>query len=150
MRVRDNTLVRCAIGIANAPNLTGPVYFERNTIGAGVPGRYGNVLCFKIGDRGTGVAYYTGNRCVLGPGATGWGQTNPVVNPIVARQNVIKVGRYVVEITSPIDPGTSFDGNCLMTSDPDRFIEWGAARYGDLAAFRAGSGQEGNGRGECP
>jgi hypothetical protein len=150
VHVRDNTIVRCASGLANAPNLTGPIYFERNTITDGRPGYYGVMQCFKIGDRGHGVAYYTGNHCILGPGADGWGQSNPGVNPIVARDNVIKVGRYIIEINAPIESGTSFDGNCLMTSDPTRYITWGGDRYDDLAAFRRATGQEARGMAQCP
>jgi hypothetical protein len=142
--VRDNTIRRCAIGIANAPNLTGPITFENNTIEEGVPGFYGNVLCFKVGNLGTGVAYFTANRCVVD--GTGWGETNPGVNAIVARENRISVGRYAIEIASPIDPGTSFDEDCLYSSDPDRFVKWADVLYADLAAFQAGAGQEAAGQ----
>jgi hypothetical protein len=140
VRVRNNHIERCGIGIANAPNLTGPVYFENNTILNGVPGRHGNVLCFKLGDNGTGVAYYSDNRCLLT--GDGWGQTNRGNNPIVARGNEIHVSRYVIELTGPPAVGTSFDGNCLYTSDPNRFVKWGNATYRNLAAFRSGAGQE--------
>jgi hypothetical protein len=150
VHVRDNTIARCASGLANAPNLTGPIYFERNTITDGRPGYYNAVQCFKIGDRGHGVAYYTGNHCILGPGADGWGQSNPGVNPIIARDNVIEVGRYVIEINAPIESGTSFDGNCLITSDPTRYITWGGDRYDDLTAFRRATGQETSGTERCP
>ncbi|MPZ14495.1 MAG: hypothetical protein GEU73_08745 [Chloroflexi bacterium] len=143
VRVRDNLIERCAIGIANAPNLTGPIYFENNTILDGRPGAYGNVLCFKVGNAGSGVAYYTNNRCVLT--GDGWAQTNRGNNPIVARGNQINVTRYVIELTTSVAEGTTFDGNCLYTSDPGRFVTWGGVTYTTLDAFRSGAGQETSG-----
>ena len=41
------------------------------------------------------------------------------------------------EINSPIVAGHSWDGDCLYTSDPSRFVKWGGATYGSLAAFRS-------------
>lgn len=68
--MRRNAISRCAIGIASAPNLTGPLFIEENVITDGRPGHYGNVQCFKVGHGGQGVAYYTANRRLL-PGTTG-------------------------------------------------------------------------------
>lgn len=139
VRVVGNVITRCAIGIANAPNLSGPVYFERNHITQAVPGEYGNIQCFKVGNLGRGVAHYTENTCILGPGADGWGQTNAGVNPIISRGNYISVGRYVIEMNSlssgVSESAFSWEGDTLCTSDPDRFIEYFTGRYESMADF---------------
>jgi hypothetical protein len=142
--VRNNVIRRCALGIANAPNRTGPIYIENNDIREGRPGYYGNVGCFKVGDNGTGTAYFTGNVCVNAVG-NGWAQTNSGLNPMIARDNVINVGRYVIEFMSAVPAATSFDEDCLWTSDPTRFVKWGGTLYGSISALRTGTGQELNG-----
>jgi hypothetical protein len=147
--VRNNTIQRCAIGIANAPNLTGPVTFENNRITEGRPGAYGNVLCFKLGDfrgNGPGIARYIGNTCQLGPGADGWAQTNNGMNPIYARRNEIRVGRYVIEMSLPATGSHDFDGDTLCTTDRERFVQWGGTSYPSLSAWRSATGQESSGR----
>lgn len=143
--IRNNMIKRCALGISNAPNLTGPVTIEGNTITEGRLGSYGNLACFKVGAAGSAVANYTNNRCVItAPVGVGWSQTNPGNNPIVARGNLINVTNYVLEFSSSLPSGTSFDQDCLYTSDPSRFVKWGGVLYGSIAAFR-GLGQEANG-----
>jgi len=42
--------------------------------------------------------------------------------------------------------GTSFDGDCLWSSNPESFIEWAGRYYGSLADFINGTGMEANGR----
>lgn len=151
VHVEGNTITRCADGVSVNPNWTGPAYIERNTITQGVPGFYGNLNCFKVGKNanGTAIAYYTGNRCILpavgGVGADGWSQTNSGQTPIVARGNTIVVSRYVVEIAQAT-ADSSFDGDCLWTSDPTRFVKWSTGTYPSLAAWRAATGQETNGQ----
>lgn len=150
VRVTDNTIAHAASGTANAPNLIGPIYFERNVITQGTPGNYGTINCFKIGNGGSGTAYYTGNKCILPmvgtEGANGWSQTNSQVTSIVARNNQINVSRYVIELNS-VAPGAtfSFDGDCLWTSDTGRFVETPQGKFLTIQAWRAATGQEPNG-----
>jgi hypothetical protein len=66
------------------------------------------------------------------------------MNPIVARNNQINVTRYVIEIGPP-GAGTSFDGDCLWSSDTTRFVEYNNSRYLTIAAFRAATGNEASG-----
>ncbi len=146
IRVRNNKILRCALGIASAPNLVGPLYIENNTIIEGSPGHYGNVACFKIGDNGQGTTYYTGNYCDV-PG-DGWAETNDKTNTIISRNNTIKTNRYVIEIES-LSSGAylDFDNDCLYTSDSTRFVKYlGGVRYGSLSEFQSKTGQEKNGR----
>ena len=51
------------------------------------------------------------------------------------------------DLTVPPTPaaGSRFDGNCLYTTDPGRFVKWGGQTYGSLAAFRQATGQEASG-----
>jgi hypothetical protein len=129
-----------------APNLLGPLTIERNIIRTSSLGVYGNMLCMKVGNGGTGTAYLTANRCDIrgqvGLSGDGISQTNSGIGGIVARGNVIRATRYVVELTSV--PGGSFDEDCLYTSDSSRFIKWGGTRYYSLTEFRAATRQEMN------
>lgn len=143
--IRNNVIMRCALGISNAPNLTGPLEISGNTITEGRLGSYGNLACFKVGDNGTATTYYTNNTCsITAAVGAGWSQTNPGNNPIVARGNHIHVTNYVIEFSSGLPSGTSFDTDCLYTTDASRFVKWGGTLYGSLAAFRS-IGQELNG-----
>lgn len=142
--VRDNTIEGCAIGIANAPNLSGPSNFIGNTITNGKVGWAGNIACFKIGDNGTGLAYYTNNKCVLTQSiAAGWAQTNPGNNKIISRGNVIRVGDYVIEFTGSVAAQTSFDTDCLWTTSTTKFAKWNGNQV-SFAGLRS-LGQELNG-----
>ena len=144
--VRANTIEDCGIGIALAPNITGPLYVEGNTIRNLRIGDYGQQACYKVGDGGKGIAYITGDTCITkGDGVK---QTNPGLNPFVTRGNCWLVSRYVIEAEDSFPPGTSFDGDTLWTSDDEkagRFIKWGGTRYGSLTSFIAATGQEKNG-----
>lgn len=139
--VRFNIIARCAIGIANAPN-HGNSRIEGNDITGGRVGYYGNIACFKVGSGGTGTTTYVNNRCVQS--GDGWAQTNPGNNQIVASDNFINVSRYVMEFTSTVRTGTTFNRDCLWTSDPDRFIKWGGSQY-SFARFQT-MGQEAQGQ----
>lgn len=156
IHVRNNRIDHCAIGIANAPNLIGPIYFENNTITDSMPGFYGNMLCFKVGNYQpnlippsevgpeNGRAYYTGNSCTIT--GDGWGQTNAPVASIISRNNSLKTGRYVIEINSPA-PGAvyDFDYDCLYTTDSTRFVEFPTGKWYSFKDFQTLGKQEANG-----
>lgn len=146
----DNRVENCGLGFANASrNNRGEVRFERNVITSNAVGFYGNQACFKLGDGGTQTAHIVGNRCTLTVG-DGLAQTNAGISTLVVTNNVWQTGRYIFEITNLPGSGTTFDRNCMATTDPTRFIKYGNVRYPDLAAFRAATGQEANGRvGPC-
>ncbi|HEX5503091.1 MAG TPA: right-handed parallel beta-helix repeat-containing protein, partial [Thermomicrobiales bacterium] len=144
VRVQDNQISGCGLGIAFAPNLVGPLYVERNTIHGDTPGDYGNgnLACFKVGRAGKGTAYLTGNTCEIATGGDGISQTNGGLSPLVLRDNTFRVSRYIYEFGDVPPAGSSFDGDCLSTSDPERFIKWGGKRYDDLPTFQADTKQE--------
>jgi hypothetical protein len=146
VRVVDNDISGCGTGIAFAAPMSGPLYVERNHIHDLVAGPQGNLFCYKVGNSTGATVYLTENRCLVGPGADGLKQTNAGLGPIVSRRNVFQVGRYVFEFGNRPPAGSSFDYDCLHTSDPDRFIKWDDVRYGDLASFQRATGQEANGR----
>jgi len=155
VRVQDNVIDGCGFGVAFAPNITGPLYIERNQIGSSDANLYGSLGCFKIGDArdsgATGVAYVSDNDCLIGANCIsggdakcgdGFKQTNGGLSPIVARRNCIQVQRYVLEAGDVFPGGTSFDEDTLWTSDATRFVKWGGTRYGSLVAWRSATGQE--------
>ncbi len=156
--VRNNDIAGCGDGIAFAAPISGPLYVERNRIHDLRPGLYGNLFCFKVGNPGGGTTYLTENVCdvdspsEVGPdgGADGIHQTNEGLSPIVSRRNIFQTGRYVFEIAGGTVPESSFDEDCLSTTDPDLFIKWtgpsGTAYYHDLPTFADATGQEPNGR----
>lgn len=146
VRVRNNEIVGCATGIAFAAPMTGPLYVEGNYIHDLKRGPQGNLFCFKAGNSTSATIYLTGNRCYPGAGADGLKQTNGGLGPIVSRYNAFQVGRYVFEFSDRPPSGSSFDYDCLHTTDSGRFIKWGGSLYGDLASFRRATGQEPNGR----
>jgi len=146
VRVVNNEVSGCGTGLAFAAPLSGPLYLEGNYVHDLVMGPQGNLFCFKVGNATRATVYLTGNRCLVGPGADGLKQTNGGLGPIVSRRNVLQVGRYALELADTPPAGSSFDYDCLHSSDPERFIKWGGVRYGDLASFQRATGQEANGR----
>src|SRR3990172_299845 len=130
VRVQDNTIDSCGIGVAFAPNLTGPLFVERKVIRNLRPGYYGGLACFKLGDGGIGIAYVNDNTCTSE--GDGFKQTNQGLSLIIARGNCIQVTRYVIETTDDLPTGASFDFDRMWTTDPQRFIKWGGTLYGSL------------------
>lgn len=145
-KVVGNDIAGCGTGIAFAAPMSGPLYVERNYIHDLVTGPQGNLFCYKVGNSTSATVYLTENRCLVGPGADGLKQTNSGLGPIVSRRNVFQVGRYVFELGNRPPAGSSFDYDCLYTTDSSRFIKWGDTRYSDLASFQRATGQELNGR----
>jgi parallel beta-helix repeat protein len=143
VRVRNNTITGCGLGIALAPNMVGPLYIEGNTITDLQPGEYGLQACFKLGDGGSGTAHFTGNTCKSS--GDGFKQTNSGMTKIIASDNCIVVSRYVIELSGAPASGTSFNGNTLYTSDSGRFVKWNGSTYLSLSAFQSATGQEANG-----
>lgn len=154
--IRDNTIDECGLGLSFTPNLLGPLYVERNTVSSHTMGILGALACMKVGDGGVGTAYITANVCNIDGSSTndqggdGIKQTNSGLAAYVSRSNVIQVTRYVMEFNGTPLPGSSFDLDCLQTTDPLRFINWAGTRYPTLQAFRTATGQELAGRmGPC-
>ena len=150
VRIRNNDLSGCGDGIAFARPVTGPLYIENNHIHDLVTGWYDNHFCFKVGNSGSAVTYMTGNVCEVfgspGQEADGIHQTNEGGTPIVSRNNVYNVSRYVFTIGWPSVPsGSSFDEDCMWTTN-DNIIKWNGNYYTSLAQFQAATGQEPNGR----
>lgn len=141
--IRDNTITNCLIGIAFAPNLSGLLTIQDNTILDVVPRRGNDPACWKEGGVGAGTTQLLDNVCQTEQGdgfkqSGGFGHS-----PVMARGNCIQVGRYVIET---FEPGPlDFDGDRLWTTDDNRFIKWADTLYGSLAAFRGATGLEENG-----
>lgn len=148
--VTGNRITGCGDGVSLDPAWGGPLTIGGNTI-TGVVGQldyYGNLLCFKVGGGGTGAATLADNVCAMPPGSTGGGigEENSGLSPLVTRGNVFQVDYYVFEFPDTPPAGSSFDGDCMHSTDPiGRFVKWGGTRYDSLAAFQAATGQELNG-----
>jgi parallel beta-helix repeat protein len=144
IRVTGNTVSGCGTGIAFAPTKIGPLYVERNYIHDLSIGEYENLFCFKIGYEQPGEVYLTENRCQTeGDGIL---KTNAGLPTIISRGNCFNVTRYVLTMSDSVPPGTSFDGDTMWTSDPQRFVEWRDTQYYSLEEFQAGTGFEATGR----
>jgi hypothetical protein len=155
VHLRNNDISGCGTGIAFAAPVTGPLYIEQNHIHDLSLGLYENLFCFKVGNDGGGTTYLTENICDVdspaeaaqGEGADGIHQTDEGLSPIVSRRNIFQASAYVfILVESPLPAGTSFDEDCVSTTDPERFIKWsGGVYYTSLAELQA-VGQETNGR----
>ncbi len=151
VHVTGNDVAGCGAGIAFAAPIVGPLYVENNYIHDLVWGWWTAFFCFKVGNFGGGTTYLTGNVCDTTSaaeqsqgGADAIQQTNDGLSPIISRGNTYHASRYVLELgwEDPSANGSSFDSDCLTTTDPDRFVKWDGSYYYSLAAFQAGSGQE--------
>lgn len=146
-RVVKNRINECGLGIAFANVYLGPLYIESNVLASSTMGALGNLACFKTGNDSPATVYLTANTCDT-PG-DGLQQTNSGTGTVIATDNVFNVGRYVYEWTYNAPLGT-FDRDCMVATDPTRFIKWNNTVYTSLAAFTAATGQEANGRvGPC-
>lgn len=156
VRVEDNTITNCGVGIALSNLKTGPAYFERNVINSNnaklLNSGVNDILaCFKVGNDSTAMAYVTSNICDLdGTGYSprlgdGFKQTNTGVARYTVRDNIFRVSRYVIEL-NVVKPESTFDGDCFYTNDTTRFVNYMNTPYMSFDNFRLASGQEANGR----
>ena len=136
-RVWGNLTRSCLNGYAPSPVRVGPHYFLWNRM---VDFRS---TMFKLGPTGKGLAFFLHNtgysERASANGITDYGGAG-VANHIFYN-NIIRVGRYVVELGNyPV----ILDYNLYFTTDPSRFIKFGSL-YASLAAFQAATGQEAHG-----
>jgi hypothetical protein len=154
VRVRNNDLSRCGVGVAFAAPMSGPLYIESNTIHDLVTGLYDSHVCFKVGTNGqsSAVAYLTGNSCDVrgGDEANGIHQSGgDNMTPIVARNNKWHIEGYAFYIASTY--GQDYDYDCFEKVDTvtDNFAKWAGTYYPTFAAFQSGSRQEAHGSDTC-
>ncbi len=146
VRVRYNRITGCAIGIALAPNLKGPLYIENNKILDLEPGFYGDATAFKLG-RGDdqAIAYLTSNT-VISDG-DGIKQGEEGLPKLIARGNIIEISGYVLATVDPLPAGSLFDENCFWTTDDaGRFVKLADSRFSNLQSFQKATGHESKGR----
>lgn len=141
--VRNNTIKECGSGIAAAAPFSGPLTLEGNTIISSTFGELGQLVCFKVGNDTPEITYITNNICTLGPGGKGVEQTNSGIGVIVARGNKFNVNSYIYEFPyNTPRVGSSFDLDCMHTTDAGRFVKWNNVVYNTLARFQAATKQE--------
>lgn len=150
LRVWNNTLSDCIVGVGIAPIFKGPVYIVRNVIYDIQPklGRGGGV--FKAGDQSVsslGKVFIFHNTLYTtfdmgGLLQSGGGVT---LGNFIFKNNTLRVGDYVVETTSHTNP-MEFNNNNLYTSDTGgKFAKWNGTVYSSFESFKSGSGQEASG-----
>lgn len=139
--VRYNVIHECGTGIALAPVLTGPLHIHDNHVVSSTPGVYPEVVGFKVG-RSAGTAEAIIERNTVRVAHDGMKQSNAGLYRFTVRDNVFLCGRYVYELTDAPAAGSVFDRNHMQTTDTTRFVKWAGARYMDLSALRAATGQE--------
>jgi len=146
--VRNNVIRECGAGISLAATLVGPLYVTGNTITGTSEGILGNWMCFKVGNDNlrAGVTYITNNSCQSG---TGIQQTNEGIGSYIVSNNTFNVVAYVYEFKEIPASQSSFNGDCLFSSDPGgRFVKWNQNQV-NFAGFRT-MGFEASGRvGPC-
>lgn len=144
VRVAGNTVSRCPVGVAFAPNLQGPLYIEDNVITDLVLGSQDQQFGMKVGLEGAGTAYLSRNVISSAEGG-GIFQTNAGLSPIVTDGNCIDVEYYAIALGGLPPDGTAFNSDQLYTSDDSRFVEWDGTKYRDIESFHAATGQEPDG-----
>ena len=148
VRIWDNYIEDCDIGIATCPVLEGPCYVFRNIVW-NKSGRT-NCRATKIGKQaiGYGRLYYYHNVFYMVGVNNGISQTNSDVGNVVSKNNAVYCGRYVIELTSNPAVSCDFDYDYLYStqqpidSDPRRFIKWGSTGGFSLEQFQEKTGQE--------
>jgi len=151
VRIYSNVFDRFLSGISLAPARVGPTYIMRNVLSGwhAVDGHDGTTyegypFKFNHGMGGTtSWVFLYHNTCYtdepeqdafMFKNYSDW--TN-----IVSRNNIYAGTHFALSTWS--DPGSiDFDYDNLFTTDPSRFVDWDGTRYGDLAAFSAGTGHE--------
>jgi hypothetical protein len=145
LRLWRNRIARCFSGISVAPIDQGPEYILYNTI---VDTDLGG---FKFSLDGIGHAWIVHNTVVMGHwDAAGVHPTGRYSN-IHFRNNIL-IGRNAPSVgddAGESQTGNDFDGDLLHTNYAALF-RWKGTNYASLAALRAGTGFEINGRSGDP
>jgi hypothetical protein len=149
--VDGNTIKECGLGVGFAPNLTGPLYIQRNTITSSTFGTLGALACMKVGNDSPATAIVDSNTCNMGPGGKGIEQTNSGMGVLITNNNTFNVNSYVFEFSGLPAAGSMLDYDCMHSTDPTRLAKWGGVIYtpAQLSAFQAASGQEQHARVTC-
>ena len=139
LRIWESTIRGGLIAFAHAPNIIGPSFITRSTVW-NITG-----ALVKLGDGSTGHLYiYHITVKSDSPGSQGPTRTNPGIENVIARNNIIEIGRYVHEIWHETGPN-DVDYDLMHSSRVGPFFKWEDIRYNSLAEFQEATGQELNG-----
>jgi parallel beta-helix repeat protein len=150
VRMWNNRIQDVHMAFAVAPAAPGPTYIVRNAAF-----RFGNTRTSQVdGYTASALKINSGFATPIGPlfllhntfvtdapGTEALALLNPGASTFVrARNNVFASTRYVIEKVNPVL--LDLNGDDLFTTDAARFVRWEGTQYANLAALRAGTGQE--------
>jgi parallel beta-helix repeat protein len=158
VRLWNNRIQDVHMAFATAPAAPGPTYIVRNvafqfggTRTSQVDGYTASALKINSGfATPIGPLFLLHNTFVTqAPGTEALALLNPGFSTyVLARNNVFSATRYVIEKVNPVV--MNMDGDDLFTTDSGRFVRWQGTQYANLAALRAGTGQEPQGMQAAP
>jgi parallel beta-helix repeat protein len=158
VRLWSNRIENVHMAFAVAPAAVGPVYILRN-----VAYRFGNTRtsqqdgyvasALKINSgypEPVGPLFLYHNTFLTDAAATdAVSLLDPGESTVIrARNNVLAGTRYALSKTNPV--ALDWNHDLLYSTDPSRFVWWEGTPYANLAALRAGTGQELNGLQAAP
>ncbi|MBN2092092.1 right-handed parallel beta-helix repeat-containing protein [candidate division KSB1 bacterium] len=135
LRIWNNIMYNCTVGISLAPITKGPVYAWRNVISNFM------LTSFKFSHATTGICYiYHNTAYTRNPRTSGLVSSGPWKN-ITFRNNIISGTFYALE-DEYLNGDASFDYDNLYTTDKQRFVQWKNRSYTTLTQFSQSSQQE--------
>jgi len=145
-RAYNNRLTNCSMGISFQPVRGGPAYAVRNVLY-----NIGHES-FKLHLTPPGPGHMTSGGVILhntvvkkGVPVRVWSNEGPARH-FLLRNNLLVGSRapYAIELTCPIEE-SDWDYDAFVGGPFNNFAYWNRVRYGSLAEFRAGTGQEAHG-----
>ncbi len=135
LRIWNNQMYNCTVGISLAPITKGPVYAWRNVISNFT------LTSFKFSHETTGVCYiYHNTAYTRNTRTSGIVSSGPWKN-ITFRNNILSGTFYAFE-DEYLNGDASFDYDNLHTTDKQRFVQWKNRSYTTLTQFSQNSQQE--------
>lgn len=142
LRIHDNEMYECTVGVSLAPITLGPVFVVRNRISDFL------LTSFKFSHNTSGPCFIYHNTAV-----TTKENTNGIVSSgpwenMIFKNNIIAGTCYAIE-DHELTGETRFDFDNLYTTDPTRFVKWKDKRYYSATEFYRGTLQEEHGFSEA-
>lgn len=135
LRIWNNQMYNCTVGISLAPITKGPAYAWRNVISNF------KLTSFKFSHSTTGVCYvYHNTAYTRNPRTSGLVSSGPWKN-ITFRNNILSGTYYALE-DEYLNGDANFDYDNLYTTDKQRFVQWKNKSYTSLTQFSQNSQQE--------
>ena len=155
LRVFNNTVNDCHMGISVAPVTKGPAYFVRNEIyyWANSPTQQASAL--KFGASSAGRVYFYHNTFATTAASQNGLEPSGDWNNVVSRNNILYSSWYAIEdyyTGSRASVNWNYDDIYTTYYNPGdpRYVKWLNVKYATLAAWQSATGQEPNGIAQNP